>query len=208
MKKYFRFFAIAAIALGMTMAVSCKKDEEENGGNGNGGSNTENLPTTLSENFDNSGIPSGWIVIDADGDGDTWMNTIDLLQSGYGHESAGCAMSKSYDNNVGELTPDNYLVSPKIYIDGTKLTWFVAAQDASFPNEHYSVEIGTVNNGTFTSKAVIFEETFSGYSKAQSSWFQRTVDLSAYNGQSVQIAFRHYDCTDNYFLLIDDVKVQ
>ena len=60
MKKVFRFFAIAAIACGMTMAVSCNKDDNgENGGNGGngGGGNTENLPTTIDENF-NNGLPS------------------------------------------------------------------------------------------------------------------------------------------------------
>lgn len=205
MKKMFRFFAIAAIAFGMTMNVACDKDD--NGEEGGGG-NTDNLPTTINENFDNAGIPAGWSVIDADGDGDTWVNSIDLLQSGYGYQSAGCAVSRSYDNNSGPLTPDNYLVTPKIYIDGTTLTWMVAEQDSQYPNEHYSVEVGTVNNGQFTSKGVLFEETFSGYDKAQSSWFQRSVDLSQYKGQSLQIAFRHYNCTDQFYLLIDDVKVQ
>lgn len=208
MKKAFKFMAIAAIAFGMSMTVACT-DDSENSGNGNGnGGNTENLPTTIDENFDN-GMPSDWTCIDADGDGIDWMCTSDVLGSGYGRNSSeGCAMSQSYDNNIGVLYPDNYLVSPKIKINGSTLTWYVAAQDANYPEEHYAVEVGTIENGKFTRKATVFEETFSGSSKAQTSWYQRSVDLSAYNGQGLQIAFRHYNCSDMFFLLIDDVKVQ
>ena len=210
MKKVFRIFTIAAIAFGMSMTVACTDDNEgggNNNGNGGNGGNTENLPTTIDENFDN-GI-SNWTVIDADSDGDSWIISTDVLGEGYGHNgSTGCALSKSYDNNIGVLYPDNYLVSKKIYInDGAKLTWFVAAQDASYPEEHYSVEIGTVQNGTFNKIATIFEETLTA-KKAQSSWYNREVNLSQYKGQSVQIAFRHHNCSDMYFLLVDDVKVQ
>ena len=41
MKKAVRFFAIAAIAFGMTMAVSCTKDPEEGGNNNNNGGTEE-----------------------------------------------------------------------------------------------------------------------------------------------------------------------
>ena len=95
MKKAFKFMAIAAIAFGMSMTVACT-DDSENSGNGNGnGGNTENLPTTIDENFDN-GMPSDWTCIDADGDGIDWMCTSDVLGSGYGRNSSeGCAMSQS-----------------------------------------------------------------------------------------------------------------
>ena len=63
MKKAFRFFAIAAIAFGMTMAVSCKPDEgDDNGNNDNG-------PEVLIDEAFENGIPSDWSNIDADGDG-------------------------------------------------------------------------------------------------------------------------------------------
>ncbi len=204
MKKAFRFFAIAAIAFGMTMAVSCKPDEEGEGG-GNGGSNTENLPTTLDETFA-SGIPSTWANIDADGDGYKWKSTLE--SSGLADaDGNGAAYSQSYDNNYGELTPDNYLVTPKLYIDGTTLTWQVAAQDNRFPEEHYAVYVGTIENGQFVQKGKLFEETFSGNAKDATAFYNRSVSLADYNGQSLYIAFRHFDCTDMYFLNIDNVKV-
>ena len=198
MKKMFRFFAIAAIAFGMTMAVSCKPDEEGEGGNGG---NTENLPTTLDEQF-TGGIPSTWTTIDADGDGYTWCNWINN-QSGQQMDPMDCAVSFSYLNGVGVLTPDNYLVSPKIYIeDGAKLTFTTEGIDASFYAEHYAVLLGTIENGQFKSIATVLEKNVPSVNVTNES-----VDLSAYAGKSVCIAFRHYNCTDIYTVKLDDVKV-
>ncbi len=201
MKKYFRFFAIAAIALGMTMAVSCNKDEEENGGNGNGGSNTENLPTTLDETFDN-GIPSTWTTIDADGDGYTWCNWINM-NTGAQSDPYPCAISFSFLNGVGALTPDNYLVSPKIYIEeGAKLTFTTEGIDANYYAEHYAVLLGNIENGQFVSIATLLEKDVPTLAVNQES-----IDLSEYKGKSVCIAFRHFNCTDIYTMKLDDVKV-
>lgn len=213
MKKTFKFMAIAAVAFGLCMTIGCNKEEEGGENGGNGGNNTpvvnpDNLPTTLDENFD-GGI-GAWTVIDKDGDGNNWMSCADVLSEGYGHNaSTSCALSKSYDNQSGALTPDNYLVSQKLWIeDGKTLTWYVAAQDASWPEEHYSVELGNIENGQFVAIATLFEETFSGTAKEQSGWYQRSVDMSQYKGQGACIAFRHYNCTDMFYLLIDDVKLQ
>lgn len=196
MKKVTRIFTIAALAFGMVMAVSCKKDE--NGGNGG---NSENLPTTLDENFDN-GIPSTWNNIDADGDGYKWQNTL-ITQSGDESDPYPCAMSASYYNMIGALTPDNYLVSPKIYIEeGAKLTYEVAAIDQSYYQDHYAVLIGTMENGAFKTVATLLEENVPSPSTTT-----RTIDLSEHKGKSVCIAFRHFNCTDMYIMTIDNVKV-
>ena len=178
------------------MAVSCKKDE-----NGSNGGNSENLPTTLDENFDN-GIPSTWNNIDADGDGYKWQNTL-ITQGGDESDPYPCAMSASYLNVIGALTPDNYLVSPKIYIEeGAKLTYEVAAIDQSYYQDHYAVLIGTMENGAFKTVATLLEENVPSPSTTT-----RTIDLSEHKGKSVCIAFRHFNCTDMYIMTIDNVKV-
>lgn len=210
MKKVTRFFAIAAIAFGMTMMFACGGNDPDNpdnpGGGGNGGGNTENLPTTLDETFAN-GIPSTWTNIDADGDGYAWNATVES-QGLADADGNGAVYSQSYDNNIGPLTPDNYLVTPKLYIeDGAKVSWQVGAQDSGYPEEHYAVLVGTIENGAFVSKGTLFEETFSGTAKAPTSFYNREISLSQYKGQSLCIAFRHYNCTDMYFLNIDNVKV-
>ena len=39
------------------------------------------------------------------------------------------------------------------------------------------------------------------------SWVKRSVDLSSYAGKNVNIAFRHHNVTDQYYLLIDDITL-
>lgn len=204
MKKVVRFFAIAALAFGMTNLVACGGDEEE--GNGNGNNNTEvvnpnNLPTSLTEDFTN-GVPTGWENIDADGDGFAWQ---DWLYDQYGGimQGDGVIMSASYLNTIKELTPDNYLVTPKLWIeDGAKISYEVGAVDASFYNDHYAVLVGTVENGVFVSKGTIVEEDVPSPNTTT-----RSFDLSQYKGQELSIAFRHFDCTDVYIMTIDNVKI-
>ncbi len=209
MKKVFRFFALATLVLGTTMFIACGDDEEENnggnGGNGGGGNNTETGdPVLLDESFE-SGIPETWVNYDADGDGIGWLSN-DLFG---GHTGAGIAFSQSYDNNMGPLEPDNYLVTPTIHIPGAggyNLTFWVCGQDANYAAEHYAVYAGHVENGVFVpSGNALFEETIG--SKDQSPWLQKIVNLDAFKGQDIQIAFRHYGCTDMFYLDLDDVKI-
>lgn len=199
MKKVTRIFTIAALAFGMVMAVSCKKDE-------NGGGNTENLPTTLDENFDN-GIPSTWACIDADGDGYKWIAISDggfQQIPNWTPNGTNCAASASFWNSIGVLTPDNYLVSPKIYIEkGKKLTYLVCGSDDSDFAEHYDVLIGNFDGTTFTTIATVTSETLS-----QKEVQNREFSLDEWAGKSVYFAFRHYNCTNMYWLCIDNVQIQ
>ena len=212
MKKSFRFFAIALISMGMVMAVSCGKDNEGDGNDtpGNRG-NVNNLPTTIDEGFE-TGVPEGWTNIDADGDGFSW-------EIGYGPNSgrpgpysqgmdgSNCILSASYDGDFGPLTPDNYLVSPEIYIpaEGSHtLTWYDAAQDPAYPAEHYAVYVGTLSNGTFTPMGEpIFSITLSS-----GEFIQRSVSLDSYKDKDIRIAFRHFGVTDMFYMKLDNVKVQ
>jgi hypothetical protein len=202
MKKAFKFMAIAAIAFGMSMTVACTDDSENSGnGNGNGGP-TENLPTTIDENFDN-GIPSTWTIIDADGDGYTWCNVINNT-SGVPMDPLPCALSYSYLNGVGALYPDNYLISPKIKIaEGARLTYETEGVDASYYEEHYAVLFGNIEGGQFHATATLLEEDVPSVDVTP-----HTIDLSALAGQSGCIAFRHFNCTDIYTMKLDNVKVQ
>ena len=161
----------------------------------------------FTENFDQSGVPQGWSLIDNDGDGNDWESSVDLLGTGYGYNgSDGCILSKSYDNNTGVLYPDNYLVSPSLTLGaGATLTFAVTGQDASYCNEHYSVLVSTtdMNVASFTT---VFEETFQD-AKDQATWQIKTIDLSSYAGQTVYVAFRHHDVADMFYLDLDDVNV-
>ena len=46
-----------------------------------------------------------------------------------------------------------------------------------------------------------------GNTRAQGSWHEYTVDLSAYAGQEIWVAIRHFGCTDMFILNVDDVTL-
>lgn len=157
--------------------------------------------TLLQESFEN-GIPSTWTLVDNDGDGYNW----EVLSDIQGHTGL-CATSASYINNVGALTPENYLITPSLYLSSNAtLTFWASAQDANYPSEFYGVGVAVGSSNSFT---ILFSETMdaNGGLKDQGAWKQKTVSLSSYTGQTVRIAFLHYNCTDGFRINIDDVKI-
>ena len=166
----------------------------------------------LSEDF-NQGFPSTWYNVDADGDGNIWGN---FAMTGHsGAETDSCATSKSYDGATeSALHPDNWLITPAVTIPAgsySMLSFWVCAQDASWPSEHYGVYVTTSNDYLNTNNyTLLFEETLdaNGGARAQGAWKQKTAVLNAYAGQTVHIAFRHFNCTDMFYINLDDVAVE
>ncbi|MBQ8222580.1 MAG: choice-of-anchor J domain-containing protein [Bacteroidales bacterium] len=164
----------------------------------------------FSFNFDD-GSMEGWQTIDADGDGFNWRITTDIMGPGYGHDgSRYCVISQSFDNDsLGPLTPDNYLVTSDKYLikDGSQLSFYVCAQDATYSAEHYAVAISTTGNTNPEDFTIIFEETLTakGDAKPQGAWYQKKIDLSSYAEQEIYIAFRHFNCTDQFYIDLDDI---
>lgn len=165
------------------------------------------------------GTLEGWTSIDADGDGFGWENTQAAGSGLSAHNgSTGAVYSKSYDSNAGALTPDNYLVSPKVQL-GSKFSFFAVAQDASYPSEHFGVFVSTTGTNpedfTMVEEWTLTKARYNKFStlnkrsnaprKAQGNWYQYIVDLSQYEGQEGYVAIRHFDCTDNFYMLIDDI---
>ena len=170
----------------------------------------------LSENFEN-GIPTGWTQIDANNDNYVWEHSSNPVSyhnsgvnlAGTGHNgSDGYVLSGSYSNASGQaITPDNWLITPSITLNGAAtLSFWVCSQDASYSAEHYGVYISTTDN-TNTSAFTLLQEWTIGQSREQTAWENHTVNLSAYNGETVYIAFRHFNCNDEFILNLDDVTI-
>ena len=176
----------------------------------------------LQEGFDEGAVPATWTTIDADGDGENWGPAA----GAYGtvpYAGADCMSSASYINYVGPLTPDNWLISPEIPVNGGTLTYYVGAQDEAYPADHYGVYY-SVDGTDPSSFELLFEETIQAKGGAKSTansevrgrdngqkqgtWYERNIDLSGINSETVRIAFRHFDCTDNYIMLLDEVSVE
>ena len=176
--------------------------------------------TSFSQNFNNSVLPEGWTTIDADGDGYNWVLTNQMAAYGYnsnndGHYGTVGMTSGSYHGSVGALTPDNYLVTPKVnLVQGSTFSFWACAQDADYPAEHFGVYVsdnGTsgwtkVEEWTMTAKGASGNKGNGrdGNTRDIGNWYQYTVDLSAYAGEKY-IAIRHFNCSDEFFLEVDDI---
>ena len=166
-------------------------------------------PESITTNsFHDATLPNdGWVAIDADGDGNNWTYANDISDSFYSidGEDGQCMTSASYLNNVGALTPDNWLVSPKITVPAsTQLQFYVGGQDPEWAEEHYGVFISTTSQ-TDTSTFTMLKE---GTCTLGGGGFNGVaVDLSAYAGQEVYLAIRHFNCTDMYFLNLDGMSL-
>ncbi|MBQ4548608.1 MAG: choice-of-anchor J domain-containing protein [Bacteroidales bacterium] len=129
-----------------------------------------------------------WYSIDADGDGYNWW----MIE--------GELCSFSYDEGSGNpLKPDNYLVFPKIMIeDGMCFDFSVRAGDVEYP-EFCGVAVS--DDGT------TFEMINDGWIIDNSEWEKKSVCLDDYVGQELFVAIRHYNVTDAYCLLVDNVSL-
>ena len=145
--------------------------------------------------------PAGWTTIDADGDGYNWMhwnnqNAEWACHSGYGHMT-----SESYVNYVGELYPDNWLISPKTRLTGD-LSFWAAGQDPSYAAEVFAVYVSTGDPTDINSFVKISDDI-----TATGDVTEYAFDLAEYEGQDGYVAIRHYNVTDMYRLNIDDVLI-
>lgn len=161
------------------------------------------VPIILSQGFEklvpegNHGfLPTGWTEIDADGDGQTWQS---LGAKDFAHEGTGVAVSYSY--NGGVLTPDNWLISPKVSLKGTLSVWLRGSHSTDYA-EHFAIYVSTTGNTDTKDFTEVHSEaeTINGYQ-------EYTVDLSSFEGQEGYVAIRHFNCTDQYALVLDEFLI-
>lgn len=141
---------------------------------------------------DFSSTPVCWNTIDADGDGYNWS-----LISGAMH-------SASYENYVGALTPDNWLITPQFQLTtgvNYEVTWNANPQDTAWAAEHYGIFVSTTTADT-SAFTMIQDWTLT------SAGHVPVVDLSSYAGQTIYLAFRHWNCTDMFRVAIDNFQLR
>ncbi|MBO7116304.1 MAG: choice-of-anchor J domain-containing protein [Prevotella sp.] len=146
--------------------------------------------------FEN-GTMDSFTTIDADDDGNTWYRL-----GMAGHYSGAGVTSASYAGG-SVLTPDNYLVSPKVALGG-KITFYAAAQDQAWPGEVFNVAVSTTGNTSAADFTNIWE---ADKTMTAGGWFKYEADLSKYAGQEGYVAIRHYNCTDMFRLNVDDITI-
>lgn len=160
------------------------------------------------EDFD-EGRLLDWTLIDADGDAHNWqLPSEDGM--GFGN-SNGMMVSYSYDNaSTSPLAPDNFLVSPRVTLpENAVMLFYASAMDEAYPAEHFGVAISTTVNNDPSAFTLLQEWTLSakGEENRQGGWHRYSVDLSAYAGQEVYLAIRHFNSTDKFAICVDEIFV-
>lgn len=161
--------------------------------------------TVFEEKFEDPAKRALWSIGDRDGDADTWefldagINEVDSF-TGY--------FAASFSWYLEAFTPDNTLTSPTINLPASgdlQLSFKVAAGDEEIFEEHYAVYVIPANTSFTGAETPVFEETMDGgYLSAAKTV---NVDISAFGGQDVKLVFRHFNCTDIFYIGIDDVLI-
>ncbi|HKK11373.1 MAG TPA: choice-of-anchor J domain-containing protein [Flavobacteriaceae bacterium] len=155
------------------------------------------------QDFSNTlAVNNCWTFIDADGDGLGWYVTT--------MDSSGNKGLKSSSFAGTPLTPDNWAISEAIDLPPSgsdELTWKVRATYWQYDAENYAVYVATGNQmSDFTNSSVSFTENLAG-SDASGVWANRSLNISSLAGQTVYVAFRHFDVTDQYEINVDDFAI-
>ena len=161
--------------------------------------NTPEPGTTTGWGFETDPFAEGWTIRDDDGDGYNW-EWMEGSGSDYNvYEGTHCMASASYQNSAfgggTALNPDNWLISPA-FTAGSTVTFWYAGQDPNYAAEPFGVYV--IANGTASDEL--------GHFTASNTYQQGSVDISDFAGQTVQVAFRHYDITDMFRLNLDLVE--
>ena len=176
---------------------------------------------TYTYNFE--GDYQGWTNI-INGEGNGWHLATEVYTGvdGYGaNGSNDFMMGSSYISYLYESYDcDDYLVSPQAYAigNGASLSFYHDVYSDSYP-DYMEVCVSTAATPTAASFTSIWnnggERRANGnanrdnnlnFSNRMGNWTLQTLDLSAYAGQNVWIAF-HHEAYDQWAIMLDDVTV-
>ncbi len=151
-------------------------------------------------------VEPSWTFVDSDGDGYNWTWAgPGYFETNPAYSNEGIIYSASYINNLGALTPDNWMISPAIDLsdaaDDVIVSIYAKGQDPSWAGEHFAIYAGT--SADPNNMVAVLGETV-----ATGDWTQYTASLADYAGEDeVYIAVRHFNITDMFYLDVDLVQV-
>lgn len=163
-------------------------------------------PVSYSYGFENG--MEGWTLIDNDGDSFNWtLNSYNADVTANTGESCVYSESFSYDLQIA-LYPDNYMVAPKKFTatEESKISFYACAQHYNYPHEHIGVAVSTKDNDNADDFETIAEWTIEG-DKRQTEWLKYEADLSEYAGQKIWVAIRHFNVSNQFIVVVDDVEI-
>jgi hypothetical protein len=156
------------------------------------------VKANLSEDFESSIFPpKGWTIVDSDNDG---YNFIPYLL-GSTHSGNISAASGSWTNNT-ILTPNNHLITPGLIPSvGDSLSFWYAAQDPDYPSDKFQVIVSTTGKYINDFTDTLWIKTIS-----DTTWTEKKISLASYVDDTIYISFNHFDCSDWFFMKLDDIS--
>ena len=166
---------------------------------------TDSVDFAAWTSYDNDGDGFGWSAIDFTGSTSALQNSV-----------GGAAVSYSYDNaSSSPLAPDNIFISPAVDLSGitasaVSLSWEAGSSETTASGwfeETYAVYAVTAADLPGIMAGNLPTPLYSGTLAAGEVMENRISDISTFIGQSVYVAVRHYNCTDEFNLIFDNVQV-
>ncbi len=120
------------------------------------------------------------------------IHGLQVVESHYGN---GHIMSETMISNNGHQSYanpiDNYIVSPKKFgiTENSKISFWARANHDNLYPEHFGVSVSKTSNTSGFDPVINADWTITESTK---SWNEYTVNLSAYAGQEIYVAIRHY----------------
>ena len=161
--------------------------------------------------FESEADYAEWTIVDSDGDGYNWVQAFAPLNGSYSsylgaYEGDGYIYSRSWFNGTYKdvLTPDNWAISPAVEVPETdpRVTFWAENSSSAFPE---TIAVYVLTSPEADPQAV---PAMADFQPSAAVYTQYTIDLADYAGETVYVAFRHYNSTDELFgVAIDAVEV-
>ncbi len=154
-------------------------------------------PPLLSETFDGATFPpTGWTAVNADAGGTAWARTTTTVHSGAG---------TAWHNYSSAGMQDGWLVSPSVAVPagGATLTFW---EYISFPSFYYKHSLWACTASCGAPPTNFTEIATFGNPPTTAAWRQQSVNLGAYAGGNVTLAWR-YEGNDADAWRVDTVLI-
>jgi uncharacterized membrane protein len=155
-------------------------------------------PAIFTEGFEDVSFPpAGWTVYDLDGTAVTWARSTSNPHSGSG--------SAWFDDGLSaDPFQDGWLETPDIMVPATPAMFLTFWERDLFPSFYFSHTLW-VCTGDCGSPPTDYTE-IAEFAGPVTAWRKQTVDLSAYAGQTIRLAWRYEgDFADEWF--VDDIAI-
>ena len=147
------------------------------------------------------GLPSNWTVYNEDGDDNEW----EIINQSFWAMTGNKAISLQTTTEAND-----WLVSSQIFLQETYILTFWATEIVEGSEENITVWLSTTGNATtdFTVNLSDITVPYLGYDDDGYLYTEYIIDLSAYQGQNVYIAWQLTSPENDGLCLIDNIVTQ